>query len=82
MHQIDFAQLDVNLGLGELSLGLGVSLARSGVQIAFVSGYSKADLGPALQGFDFLEKPVGRDDILRLLRRMLGRYSGRGIAAE
>ncbi len=81
MHKIDFALLDVNLG-GECSTGIGKALAQGGTRVVFASGYAKAELGAALQGFDFLEKPIGGDDIGRHFRALLNRAGVRRFAAE
>ena len=62
-HKIDFALLDVNLGHGERSMDLGGSLADAGARVAFVSGNAKAELASFFLDFDFLEKPIAREDV-------------------
>ncbi len=81
-HEIDFALLDVNLGHGERSPDLGLSLADAGAHVVFVSGYTKADLGSFFRDFDFLEKPVAREDVERFFKTVFGRTDMRPIAAE
>jgi len=81
-HQIDVAFLDVNLGDGTSSAAFGRSLVRRGAHVVFASGYAKAELGAALLGFDFLEKPISHDDIERYFRALLDRPGGGRIAAE
>lgn len=78
---IDIALLDVNLGNGERSAELGLSLADAGVPVIFASGYNKAELAPELQSFHFLEKPMGAHELEAMLRRVAG-GEARSHAAE
>lgn len=67
----DVAILDVNLGAGERTIGLGLKLAEKGTRIVFASGYNKSELAAEIQSFDFVEKPVSSDDIRAKLKAML-----------
>ena len=66
----DVAFLDVNLGNGERSTDLGIALREAGTRVVFASGYNQSELSARLQSFEFLEKPIGREDILRALTRI------------
>jgi len=57
-------------------------LARGGAHVVFASGYAKAEFGAVVQKFDFLEKPISRDDIERYFRDLFDRVDRRRIAAE
>ena len=81
-HEIDFAVLDVNLGHGERSADLGMSLAEAGTHVVFVSGYTKTDLGSFFRDFDFLEKPIARADIESYFRTVFRSIDMCRIAAE
>ena len=81
-HKIDFALLDVNLGHGERSMDLGGSLADAGARVAFVSGYAKAELDSFFLDFDFLEKPIAREDVESYFKNIFDRTNMRRIAAE
>ena len=67
----DVALLDVNLGNGERTTELGLKLRDSGAAVIFASGYNKSELSDRLQSFDFLEKPLGRKEILGALTRLV-----------
>ena len=67
----DVALLDVNLGNGERTTDLGLHLREQGVRVVFASGYNKSELSARLQGFAFLEKPIGRHDVEAALRALL-----------
>jgi len=81
-HEIDIALLDVNLGHGERSADLGRSLAAAGALVIFVSGYTKANLGSSFRDFDFLEKPIAREDVERFFKTVFDQADMRRIAAE
>ncbi|MXQ06309.1 response regulator [Alphaproteobacteria bacterium GH1-50] len=66
----DFALLDVNLGNGERTSELGISLREQGTRVLFASGYNKGELSERLQAFDFLEKPTSHEDIRNALVRI------------
>lgn len=66
----DFAILDVNLGRGEKTADLGMSLAERGVKVVFASGYNKAELSPDIQTFHFIEKPIVGRDLVRRLQKL------------
>lgn len=68
---IDLAILDFDLGNGECSEDLGIRLSRAGTSVLFVSGYARSELAPRIHGFDFLEKPFKRQD---LVDQVLGHY--------
>ena len=67
----DLALLDVNLGNGERSTDLGLMLRERGCIVVFASGYNKSELSARLQSFEFLEKPIAKDDIATTLTRLL-----------
>lgn len=67
----DIALLDVNLGNGERSTELGLELRDRGTKVIFASGYNKSELSDRLQTFEFLEKPVARQEIATALERLL-----------
>lgn len=71
----DVALLDVNLGNGERSTDLGLELRDRGAKVIFASGYNKSELSERLQSFDFLEKPIGREEIAMALERLLSASS-------
>lgn len=62
-ERFDVALLDVNLGNGERTTDIGIALRERGAHVVFASGYNKSELNARLQDFDFIEKPVSRDDI-------------------
>lgn len=62
-ERFDVALLDVNIGNGERTTDIGVALRDRGVHVVFASGYKKSELSASIQEFDFIEKPVLRDDI-------------------
>lgn len=55
-HNYDFAVLDLNLGLGEDSLALGIKLRAAGSRVIFTSGYRRSE-APELEGFPLIAKP-------------------------
>lgn len=70
-REVDYALLDVNLGNGENSADLGLSLAKQGARVILASGYNRQELRSDLQGFDFLEKPVSNRELELLFQRIL-----------
>ena len=70
-EQPDVALLDVNLGNGERTTELGIRLRQAGTKVVFASGYNKNELSERLQSFDFIEKPLGREDIADALKTAL-----------
>lgn len=58
----DFALLDMNLGNGERSIGLGLMLAAKGTHVVFASGYNRNEISE-IQTFQLVEKPFLLRDI-------------------
>lgn len=70
-RQPDAALLDANLA-GQSSVPLGAVLARSGVPLAFCTGYDKIkNLPPELAQAPILTKPIGDADLIAGLKRLL-----------
>lgn len=70
-ERFDVALLDVNLGNGERTTEIGIALRNRGAHVVFASGYNKSELSDRLQSFDFIEKPVSREDIVQALTDIL-----------
>lgn len=70
-ERFDVALLDVNLGNGERTTDIGIALRERGAHVVFASGYNKSELSARLQDFDFIEKPVSRDDIAQVFSDIL-----------
>ena len=77
-RKVDFALLDVNLGNGERTTGLGLRLHAEGTRVIFASGYNKSELSEELQKFEFLEKPIS----IRELHAVFSRETPPKAAAE
>lgn len=75
---VDIALLDVNLGRGERTTGLGRRLSDAGTQVVFISGYNRSELNAPFEGYEYLEKPVAFAD----LDSVLAAIAGRRAAAE
>lgn len=58
----DFALLDMNLGNGERSIGLGLKLAQKGTHVVFASGYNRDEIDE-IKSFQLVEKPFMLRDI-------------------
>lgn len=65
-HDYDFAVLDLNLGLGEASLPLGLKLRAAGSHVIFTSGYGRSD-APELADFHLITKPFLTQDVSKAL---------------
>lgn len=56
----DLAILDVNLGSGERTLGLGERLTENGVTVVFATGYNRDEIAEHLNGYAYMEKPLSQ----------------------
>ena len=68
---IDVALLDYDLGYGERTTELGLTLSANGAKVIFSSGYDISELDPRLRDFAFIEKPARpsliKDMVVQLL---------------
>ena len=66
-NDFDLALLDINLGHGERSIGLGRELAERGVYVVFASGYNRSEMSE-IEGFPLIEKPFQIEDLQAAFR--------------
>jgi CheY-like chemotaxis protein len=69
-EEFDFALLDVNLG-SDRSTPIAETLKQRGVPFALISGYTRAHIGPELQGATLLAKPCLPDDVRNAIEAAL-----------
>jgi DNA-binding NtrC family response regulator len=65
----DVALLDLDI-VGGSSLGIATTLLAKDVPVAFVSGHSPEDVPWPFEGLTFIQKPIGRDDLLNIVRQL------------
>ena len=65
-HEYRFAVLDLNLGLGENSVALGLALSAAGTRVVFTSGYG-ADEVSGIEKFPLIAKPFEIAEVVAAL---------------
>ena len=71
----DAAVVDLDLGDGG-GAGAGTALLEAGVPFAVLGGEDPPGLEPALSGVPRLAKPVDSEELLRVVRQLLGTRPG------
>ena len=67
------AVLDVNLGNGETSGRIAVTLSAQGIPFVLVTGYGRENLPPELKEAPLLEKPVDENKLIETVKKLLSR---------
>ena len=77
-HGINAALLDIDLGLEGLCFGLATMLQAQRIPFAFLTGYSNLLTPIELRNSPRIEKPFSHDEVLTVVRDLLGNDPLRG----